>query len=465
VVVLTLLDMRFTNLTRGSGIGSNCYRLDLPEGPVILDSGMHPEHVGHDATPMLELIGEGCVRSTILTHAHQDHVGCLPLLQRTQPGMPVLMTPGTARIAEVMLHNSVNVMTRQQEELDLSDYPLFSHRAIDLSQRTWRTCPLERPLTLDGERVSSGCSSTTVTFHDAGHILGSAGVMIRSEGKSFFYTGDVNFEDQTIQTGARFPEEPVDVLLMETTRGDAPLPEGFTRLKEEERFAKAVRAALEEGASITIPVFALGKTQEVMAMFWMMERHRIIPPTPMYVGGLSSKITAIYDTMASRVPRNLPNLRLMNDVAPYVAGGAEIQSLNPRKRAVYALSSGMMTENTLSNIFCRKVLSDSAQYLFFVGYADPNSPAGNVRNALPGDLVQLGSKLPPVPFNCQREFFTFSAHARRDDLLSYAIKVRPKTVLLVHGDDPAIEWFKREISAALPGTTVIKPQPGLEIDL
>ena len=135
--------------------------------------------------------------------------------------------------------------------------------------------------------------------------------MIRSEGKSFFYTGDVNFEDQTIQTGARFPEEPVDVLLMETTRGDAPLPEGFTRLREEERFANAVASALEEGASITIPVFALGKTQEVMAMLWKMQRERVIPPTPLYVGGLSSKITAVYDSMSAQVPRNLPNLSLM----------------------------------------------------------------------------------------------------------------------------------------------------------
>lgn len=458
--------MRFTNLTRGAGIGSNCYRLDLPEGTVLLDCGMHPEHVGHDATPMLEQLEDVTVRSTILTHAHQDHVGCLPMLQSRQRDMPVLMTPGTARIADIMLHNSVNVMTRQQEELKLPDYPLFGHRGVELSTRMWRQCPLERPLTLYGDRSADDSpASTTVTFHDAGHILGSAGVMVRSEGKTFFYTGDVNFEDQTIQTGARFPEEPVDVLLMETTRGDAPLPGGFTRLKEEERFAKAVAAALETGGSVTVPVFALGKTQEVMAMLWKMQRERVIPPTPLYVGGLSSKITAVYDTMADKVARNLPALRLMNDVAPYVAGGAEIQSLNPHKRAIYALSSGMMTEHTLSNIFARKVLPDPSQHLFFVGYADPNSPAGAVRRAAPGDKVRLDSHGAPVPFLCHREIFTLSAHARREDLISYALKVRPKTILLVHGDDPAIEWFKRELYAALPQSKVLAPPPGQVIDL
>ena len=201
-------------------------------------------------------------------------------------------------------------------------------------------------------------------------------------------------------------------------------------------------------------------------MLWKMQRERIIPPTPIYVGGLSSKITAVYDTMAGQVSRHFPKLQLMNDVAPYVAGGAEIQSLNPRKRAVYALSSGMMTEHTLSNIFVRKVLPDPSQYLFFAGYADPNSPAGRVRSANQGDLVELGSNgAPPIPFRCHREIFTFSAHARREDLLSYAIKVRPKTILLVHGDDPAIEWFRRELLAALPACKVMAPPPGQAIDL
>jgi Cft2 family RNA processing exonuclease len=125
----------------------------------------------------------------------------------------------------------------------------------------------------------------------------------------------------------------------------------------------------------------------------------------------------------------------------------------------------MMTENTLSNVFARKVLPDSSQYLFFVGYADPNSPAGHVRNAEPGSDVQLTSLGAPVPFHCHREVFTFSAHAQRDHLLSYAIKVRPKTILLVHGDDPAIEWFKRELSTALPETKVIAPSPGQTIEL
>lgn len=457
--------MRFTNLTRGGGIGSNCYRLDLENDSLLLDCGMHPEQVGHDSTPLLEEIKPNLLRSTILTHAHQDHVGCIPLLQRQHQGMPVLMTTGTARIADVMLHNSVNVMIRQQEQLGLDEPPLYSHRGIEIGARHWRQCPLEIPLNLDGERAAKNILEPTVTFYDAGHILGSIGVMIRAEGKKFFYTGDVNFQDQTIQRGAKFPAEEIDVLVMETTRGDVALPADFTRVKEEERFAQAVAAAIEEGASITIPVFALGKTQEVMALIWKMQRDRLIPHLPLYVGGLSSKITAIYDSMATMVSRNFPNLHLIEAVAPYIAGGQEIQSLNPRKRAIYALSSGMMSEHTLSNIFAHKVLPDPSQYLFFVGYASPNSPAGVIRRAECGSNIAIDSSGILAPLHCHREEFIFSAHSRREDILNYAIKVRPKTILLVHGDDPAIEWFKRELYTALPTTTILAPPPGVAIEL
>jgi Cft2 family RNA processing exonuclease len=125
----------------------------------------------------------------------------------------------------------------------------------------------------------------------------------------------------------------------------------------------------------------------------------------------------------------------------------------------------MMTEHTLSNIFARKVLPDPSQFIFFVGYADPNSPAGAVRSATHGQDVRLDTHGSPVPFLCHREIFTFSAHARREDLISYALKVRPKTILLVHGDDPAVEWFKRELGTALPGTRILAPPPGESIEL
>ena len=101
-----------------------------------------------------------------------------------------------------------------------------------------------QPFTLEGERAKPHeADALTVEFVDAGHVLGAAGVILRAEGRTIFYSGDVNFDDQTITKGAVFPESGVDVLIMETTRGDSPLPEGFTRAAEERRLADAIERA------------------------------------------------------------------------------------------------------------------------------------------------------------------------------------------------------------------------------
>src|SRR5262245_29243800 len=120
--------MEFWNLTRDVEIGANCYLLRTKGKSIILDSGMHPKKEGLAATPDFQVLHDGGVESIIITHAHQDHVGTLPFLTRREPGAKVFMTEPTTRIADVMLHNSVNVMLRQKEEHNVPNYPLFTHR-------------------------------------------------------------------------------------------------------------------------------------------------------------------------------------------------------------------------------------------------------------------------------------------------------------------------------------------------
>jgi Cft2 family RNA processing exonuclease len=266
-------------------------------------------------------------------------------------------------------------------------------------------------------------------------------------------------------TGADFPEEGVDVLIMETTRGDSPTPVGFSRAGEEERFGAAIRRVIEEGGSVTIPVFALGKTQEVLAMIWKMRMRGEIPNVPLYIGGLSVKITTVYDAFARTSTRNHPELELLQEMAPYVLSGREIASAVPRKKAIYALSSGMMTEHTLSNIFARRVLSDPAQSLFFVGYSDPDSPAAKIRKASQGDEVRLDEEHAAVPLRCRVREFSFSAHANRETLRNYALLLKPTKVVLVHGDAPAMEWFQLALFKELQGSEVIIPEPGRKYSL
>ena len=456
--------MEFVNLTRHGGIGSNCYWLRVGGKNILLDAGSDPKIEGLASTPDLRPLPPGSADAIIITHAHQDHVGSLPVVTRQESQCPVFMTEATANITNIMLHNSVNVMTRQREELNLMEYPLYTHRGVDLCHQAWVRCALRKRYNLKGER-SEDDNEVTFEFFNAGHILGSVGVLIRYNRRSLFYTGDVNFEHQTLMTGAEFPEENVDYLLMETTRGDSPVPVGFSRANEEERFSRAVKDVIDSGGSLTIPVFALGKTQEVLAILWKMRLRGEIGHIPIYIGGLSVKITTVYDAMAALTPRRHPELQLLQEMAPYVLSGREIATAQPRKRCIYALSSGMMTENTLSNIFARHVITDPNQNLFFVGYSDPESPAARIRSASTGDEIVLNREHPPVPLRCRVEEFSFSAHSSRDMLRNYAMLLRPSKIILVHGDKPALDWFQLALYKELGGVEVIVPDPGVAVTL
>ena len=427
---------------------------------------MHPKNTGEDALPYLKAIAGRDIEAILISHAHQDHIGTLPLIMRRFPSARVFMTEATAEVGSVLLHNSVNVMTRQREEVGEASYPLFTHRETDRASERWRRCPLRQRISIAGERAPQReREALAFEFFEAGHVLGSAGILVRAEGKTVFYTGDVNFDDQTIMQAAVFTEEKIDVLIMECTRGDHAKPGGWTRAGEERRFAEALESAFERGACVLIPVFALGKTQEILAMLYKFRRHRLLPEFPIYIGGLSSKFTDIYDRRAHTTRRQLPRLQLMREAAPFILNDETVRDALLRARRAYVLSSGMMIPNTLSNVLARRLIENPQHSIFFVGYANPESPAGLLREAGKGGEVALDPDKPPQRVRCNIEQFQFSAHATREGLIEYARKISPRKIVLVHGDPPAVEWMRATLVAELPNTDVIVPTPGEEIGL
>jgi len=458
--------LKFTNLTRHTEIGANAYYIEARGKRLVLDCGMHPKFEGDEALPNLKALLDRQLDAIIISHSHQDHIGTLPVLMRRQPHARVFMTEATAEIGNTLVHNSVNVMTRQREELGTTLYPLFTHRETDRASDLWQSCPLRQQIMLTGERASvRGNDALTFEFFDAGHVLGSAGILLRAEGRTIFYTGDVNFDDQTIAQAAMFPEEGIDILIMECTRGDVASPPDWSRASEEQRLARALQEAFERGGCVLIPVFALGKTQEVLAMLYKFRRENLLRDFPIYIGGLSAKITEIYDRRAQMTRRQLPRLQLLGELSPYVLNGQTIHDSPARPGRVYALSSGMMTPKTLSNIFARRIIENPRHSIFFVGYSDPESGAGILRSSSPNQSIRIDPDEPAQRVRCHLDQFQFSAHASRESLAQYAGRLAPKKIVLVHGDPLAVEWMRARLAADLPNSEVIVPAPGVELEL
>lgn len=445
----------FTSLAADHQIGASCFVLNLDGTQVVLDAGTHPKLEGLASLPRLKELPYDSVATILLTHAHLDHSGALPVLLRQHPSARVFMSEATRSLIDALLHNSVNVMTSQRSELGIMEYPLFSHREVEDQFDRWETAPLGLPFPVD-ER-----SSATVEFVHAGHILGAISLLIRFCGKRILYTGDIHFEDQTITPGANLPGEPIDTLIIETTRGGSPRQPDYTRAREVQKLADAINDTIERRGVILIPVFAMGKTQELLLILHELKRARTIPDSPIHIGGLSTKMTAIYDNLAYRSTRLHPGFQILREIKLVTSPRRKKQQDLPyHPGSIYALSSGMMTEKTPSNEFAQRVIGDPRSSILFVGYADPDSPAGSILRAAPEDELQLHRHAARKPLLCHKRQFDFSGHASRDAILRYVLQVKPRVVILIHGDRDALAWFQAEIAQALPQTRLILPQPG-----
>ncbi|MGE9266897.1 MAG: MBL fold metallo-hydrolase, partial [Verrucomicrobiales bacterium] len=349
----------FQSLNLRPEIGGNSYALQLGDESLILDAGMHPKEDGASAIPRYDELPDGRADGIIITHSHLDHIGTLPVLQEKHPEVPVYLTAPTAALGEALLHNSVNVMKSQRSELGIPEYPLYTHPQIDRAMAQWFPRDYDRPFLLNPLSESSA----SLTFHDAGHIMGSAGISISAHGRQIFYTGDVHFADHTLTKGARFPDlDAPDLLIMECTRGSAPRSPDYSLAKEQHRLASRIAETIARGGSVLIPVFAIGKTQETLTMLHGFKENELLPEqTPIIIGGLSTKMTILYDAFASRVRRTRPKFELIREMElPVSRRPRRSKPIEYRPGVIYAVSSGMMSEHTVSNTLARQFLSNPA---------------------------------------------------------------------------------------------------------
>lgn len=428
------------------GIGPSAHYLRIGRHGMLLDAGLDPQKDGEEALPDFSLLEGHPLDAIFITHAHLDHIGGLPMAIRERPHARVFMTPATVELTEQMLRHSLQV---QRKRLAKDRRPSYDEDYLEAIRYIYqgfdygRTFPLH-DLDDGGLRFS---------FWDAGHILGSAGVLIEKDGRRIFYTGNTRKSPQFILQGARYPDPPIDVLITESTYGDNAEAETVTRTAELKRFAEVVSERLRLGGIVLLPVFALGRTQEMMAMIQHLRMRRRIPIAPLYVTGLGLKINRTYDRLLHKVYPDLDRGTLRAMTYDHWYPGRKLKG-----PALLLATSGMMIPGTASFDTARRLAADPRNAICFVGYADPETPGGRLRDERQAGLRRLFG-VEELP--CAVEVFQFSAHSNRLELMSMIRRLRPRRLVLVHGEPAAMEWLRDRTRAEFPDVETDIPEGGV----
>ena len=214
-----------------------------------------------------------------------------------------------------------------------------------------------------------------------------------------------------------------------------------------------------------IPVFALGRTQEMLALLALLMRAGRLKPQPVYIGGLGRVFTEIYDLEAHRAHRQHTNLQLHEVLELVVLEKEQAERMKLSGGRIFVLTAGMMSENTAAHDLAARMIEDERQSIFFVGYADPDTPGGRLKAARRGETFVFSPSAGRVTRRCEVQDFDLTAHANREDLLDFVGQVRPRAILLGHGGDDSRAWFEEQIHAGYPKIKVLQPQPGKTVSV
>ena len=415
-------------------IGRSSYYVRVGEGHyVLLDAGVKVENTSRVQKPrfdVLKLLPP--VEAVIISHPHADHITGLAEAQRTAPealgGVPIYMTEMTKKYFEEDKEALVRRGGASKEEVD----QVFS--AIS-------TAPYGTPTKLDG---------LTFEFRNAGHVPGSAMVLLKAEGDTVLYTGDLNFERTEFEVPAKPVKEHIATLIMEATYA------GETKREERpasvRRFVDRVTATIVAEKKVLVPAFTIGRCAEVVKILDDAIERGDIPPVKAYTLGLGAK----FMQKISYKPKHFEMLGVQQEAnetgeAEEEAGEERPAGLSQRLANMNQIIRHLRTlqasrgshivvagsgfgDQGVSGRMISSAWDKEDSLVLFSGYVPAESVGGIMLKAKETGVMEpmAGSPTPPTMFRCEVDKIGLSAHASEEKLIAFIDDENPDLLILIH---------------------------------
>lgn len=444
-------------------VTGSLHRIQVNGVDILLECGLFQGH-RNEANALNRRLPSWATQSecVVLSHAHLDHSGNLPSLVKAGFKGNVFCTPATRDLCSVMLRDSAVIqesdaryLNRRAKPGEERVEPLYSTRDAERAVARMISLPVHRPLSI--------APGATLTFHHAGHVLGSAFVQLDLEEKGkrtrLLFTGDVGRKELPLLDSPEIVDD-VDVMLMESTYGDrehAP----FDEIDDE--LARIIRETISRGGKVFIPTFALERAQEVLFSLERLHERGLAPSVPIYIDSpLAIAVTEIYklhpDSLSDEVCQRI--VERNDPFSPpglhYVSNVADSKSLqSSHEPAVIIAGSGMCEGGRILHHF-RSGLGDEKNSVVIVGFM--------AQHTLGRRLVEgrRSVKILGVERDVRASVHVLnglSAHAGRTELIELVRRCGRsgslRQVALVHGEDEARESLRRGLQEIGIGDVVL----------
>lgn len=398
-------------------------------------------------------INPGTLDAVLLTHAHLDHTGYLPVLARSGFRGPVYCTAATRDLLGILLPDSARI---QEEEAEYANRHRYSRHspALPLYSEADAGQSLKLLKAVEWSATVSLAKELTVRFSPAGHLLGAASVLLETESGRLLFSGDLGRPDDLMMR-APAPPPAADWVVMESTYGDR----RHVPVDAEAELATAINRAVDRGGVIIVPSFAVGRAQLLLHLVARLKARRAIPDIPAYLNSpMATDVTGIYHEHRSDHRLTEAECRTMCTAARFVNSVEESKSLNQARGPMIIISaSGMATGGRVVH-HLKAFAPDAKNMILFTGYqAAGTRGAAMVRGVdsirIHGEQIPLGAEVVQLQ--------STSGHGDCDQLVSWlkSAPAAPRRVFITHGEPAAAAALRTHIGREL-STEAMVPEHG-----